>query len=190
MKTTYYHVDELESLGLKFVDKSALISRFAHIYTPETISIGANSRIDDFTIISGKVTIGNHVHIAPYCALFGAGGITLEDYSGLSSRVTIYSESDDYTGRAMTNPTVPNKYRKITTSEIILEKHAIVGTGSTLLPGSLMGEGSALGAMSLGTKPMNPWTIYFGVPAKIISVRKRNALMLEEQFMQEFHNEI
>ena len=34
----------------------------------------------------------------------------MKDFSGISSRCTIYAESDDYSGKFLTNPTVPDEY--------------------------------------------------------------------------------
>jgi acetyltransferase-like isoleucine patch superfamily enzyme len=61
-----------------------------------------------------------------------------------------------------------------------LGKHVIVGTGSTILPGVTIGEGAAIGAMSLVTKDIQPWKIAVGIPAKEIKERDRGLLQLEE----------
>lgn len=47
MKTSFYSEEELATLGLKSYGKNVLISRHACLYSPETISIGNNVRIDD-----------------------------------------------------------------------------------------------------------------------------------------------
>ena len=55
-------------------------------------------------LVGGKgLRIGDYVHIGCFSALFAGSGITLEDFSGLSARVTLYSESDDYSGASLTN---------------------------------------------------------------------------------------
>lgn len=56
---------ELENLGFKHLGQNVKISDRAAIYNPESISIGDNSRIDDFCIISGTIVIGNFCHITP-----------------------------------------------------------------------------------------------------------------------------
>mgnify|MGYP004422306013 CR=1 FL=1 len=91
---SFYTESELATLGLHSYGKNVLISRFARLYAPETISIGDNVRIDDFCILSGNITLGSHIHIAAYCALYGAKGIVMEDYTGLSARATLYSAID------------------------------------------------------------------------------------------------
>ncbi len=184
---TFYSEEELENLGLKGYGKNVLISRNAILYNPEELEIGNNARIDDFTTISGKVTIGDYVHIAQFCGLYGGeAGITMMDFSGLSSRVVIYATSNDYSGNSLTNPTVPEKYK--TTDKnlpVILGKHVVVGCVSVVLPGVVIGEGSSIGAMTLCVKSLEPWGIYAGIPAKRLKERSKLLLELEEQLRKE-----
>ena len=95
---SFYTLEELQSIGFKQVGENVFISRKASFYDVENIHIGNNVRIDDFCILSGKITLGSFIHISAYCVLYGANGIELEDYSGLSARCTVYSASDDFSG--------------------------------------------------------------------------------------------
>jgi galactoside O-acetyltransferase len=179
MKNSFYNNEELQNLGLKKIGKNVMISRNTCFYSPEQIELGDNVRIDDFCVLSGNIKIGNYVHIAAFCVLFGSAGIQMNDFSGLSSKVSIYSASDDYLGDFLTGPCIPIEFRKITEGEVTIEKHALVGTGSTILPGVRIAVGSALGAMSLLTNSTLEWQIYAGIPAKPIKERKKNLLELE-----------
>lgn len=90
--------NQLAALRFKSLGNDVKISDKASIYNAKNISIGNNVRIDDFCILSAGedgIEIGNNVHIACYCSLIGKGKIILENYSGLSSRVSIYSSNDD-----------------------------------------------------------------------------------------------
>src|SRR4051794_31862358 len=154
---------------------------------PDKISIGSNVRIDDFCCLIGGqkgINIGSYVHIAFFCIVLGNGGITLEDFSGLSSRVALYSATDDYSGISLTNPTVPKKYLNVSQGEVILNKHVIIGTGSTILPNVEIGEGSAVGAHSLVIKDLDSWGIYVGSPVTRIKKRNNNLLELEKQLQK------
>lgn len=188
---TFYSEEELKNLGLKGYGKNVLISRNAILYNPEKLEVGNNVRIDDFTTISGNVSIGDYVHIAQFCGLYGGeAGITMKDFSGLSSRVVIYATSNDYSGNSLTNPTVPEKYK--TTDKnlpVVLNKHVIVGSVSVILPGVEIGEGSSVGAMTLCAKSLEPWGIYAGTPAKRIKDRSKKLLELEEQLRNETSEE-
>src|SRR5882672_8401994 len=105
--------EQLDAVGFKRLGKNVQVSDKAVFYNPSKISIGDNSRIDDFCILSageGEFHIGRHVHIACYVSLIGKNAILLEDFAGLSSRVSIYSSSDDFSGNYMTGPTVSEEY--------------------------------------------------------------------------------
>lgn len=187
---SFYDRDELERIGFKRIGENVLLSRKASIYGADRIAIGSNVRIDDFCILSGNITLHDYVHIAAYCGLFGGtSGIIIEDYCGVSSRTAIYADSDDYSGIAFTNPTVPDKYRKIIHGGVILKKHSIIGSGSTILPGVEVGEGAAVGSMSLVNKPLAPWSVCVGIPCKKIKDRSRELLLLEKEFEDERKND-
>ena len=140
---------DLELMGFASLGENVLISDKASIYNCQCIDIGSHVRIDDFSVLSagsGGIRFGNYIHIAVHCSVIGAGTVTFSDYSGLSSRVAIYSSNDDYSGRAMTNPMVPAEYKNVTHRPVFLGRHAIVGSGSIVLPGVTLEEGVAVGA--------------------------------------------
>lgn len=181
METSFYKIDELHKLGFKRVGEDVMISRKASFYGIDKIEIGNHVRIDDFCILSGNIILKDYIHIAAYSALFGGeDGIIMESYSGLSSRVVIYTKSDDYSGNSMTNPTVPAEYKNETCGKVILEKHVIVGTGTSIMPNLTIGEGSSVGSMSLVNKSLDSWGIYAGVPCRRIKERSKKLLTLEQ----------
>ena len=184
---SYYKREELEQLGFKMLGEDVRISRLTSIYAPERISIGDHVRIDDYAFLSGDITLHNYIHIAPFCILIGGtegAGIVMHDYSGLSARVTIYSISDDYSGEYMTNPTIPDEYLNILRGKVTINKYVIVGTSSVILPNVEIGEGAAVGAMSLVSRRLPKWKVCSGFPAKPIRDRSRRLLELEQQFAQ------
>lgn len=184
---TFYTEEELKYIGIKKYGYNVKISRNAILYNPDELEVGNNVRIDDFTTISGKVVIGDYVHIAQFCGLYGGTkGIIMDDFSGLSARVVIYATSNDYSGESLTNPTVPMKYKKgDTNANVHLCKHVIVGTTSVVLPGVVIGEGCSIGAMSMISKDCDPWGIYVGCPTKRIKERSKNLLKLEDKLVKE-----
>ncbi len=183
---SYMTQEELENSNLNILGKNVFISRKVSIYNAKEINIGNNVRIDDFCILSGKITINNYVHIAAYTALFGGTqGIVIEDFANISSRVCVYAVSDDFSGETMTNPMIPDKYKNLINLPVLIQKHSLIGTGSTILPGVTIREGCSFGAMSLITKTTEPWGIYAGIPVKRIKERKKNLLKLEKEFLNE-----
>jgi galactoside O-acetyltransferase len=184
---SFYSEGELQTLGLARYGLNVRISRKAAIYNPGKISIGSDVRIDDFCVLSageGGIELGDYVHIAVFCSLMGAGKIKFEDFSGLSSRVAIYSSNDDYSGAALTNPTVPPEFSKVTHGDVSIGRHVIIGAGAVILPGVILEQGVAIGSLSLVQKNCAEFNIYSGVPARRIGERKRDLLQLEQQLRQ------
>jgi len=161
---------------------NVLISEKASIYGASRIRIGNNVRIDDFCILSAGeqgICLGNYIHVACYCSLIGKAAISLHDYSNLSSRVSIYSSNDDYSGHYMTNPMVSSEFTKVDHRPVSIGRHCIVGSGAVILPGVILNEGSAIGALSLVVKTCEAFGIYVGVPARLIKKRNRDLLARE-----------
>jgi galactoside O-acetyltransferase len=145
----------------------------AKIIQSEVISIGDSVIIDDFVFLVGgqKTVLGSFIHIGSFASITGGGGLIMEDFSGLSSGVRIFTGNEDYSGECLTNPTVPYPFRTPLRSFVKINKHAIIGANAVILPGVVIGEGAVVGANSLVTKDCKPWTVYFGSPAKPIRRR-------------------
>jgi len=178
---------QLNKLNLKSVGNNVKISDKATFYNPTNIEIGDNVRIDDYCILSageGGIKIENYVHIAVFCSIIGNGRVVMEDFSGLSSRVSIYSSNDDYSGNFLTNPTVPSEHTNVSHGDVHLKKHVIVGAGSVILPNVVLEEGVAVGSLSLVTKSVDEYKIVVGNPAKVLKDRKRNLKELEWKLLE------
>jgi len=181
----YLTQKQLEKMKFKSLGKNVKISTKASIYNADQIEIGDHSRIDDFCVISGKIKIGRNTHIAPMCVVAGGDqGIIMEDFSGLAYAVQVFTQSDDYSGRTLTNPTVPTQYKEEMKKKILIGRHSIVGAGSIIFPGVVLAEGTSVGAMSLIRKSTTPWSIYVGNPAKKIKDRKKELLVLEKHYLE------
>ena len=188
-ESSFYSDGELRDLGLASVGRNVLLSRKTSLYSRERIHIGDCSRVDDFVILSGAISLGRHVHIAAYCALYAQNSpITIDDFVGLAARVTVYTYSDDFVyGTSLTNPTVPDRFKTVVDcASVAIGRHALVGAGSVVLPGSELGVGCVVGALSLVRGTLPGWQICTGNPAKEQgSRRSRRILELERQLRQE-----
>jgi acetyltransferase-like isoleucine patch superfamily enzyme len=183
---SFLNIDEIARLGLGSVGRDVRISRLASLHNPANIHIGDRSRIDDFCVLSageGGIVIGRNVHVAVFCSLIGKGRITLGDFANLSSRVAVYSSNDDYSGAHLTGPTVPAAYSSITSAPVAVGRHVIIGSGSVVLPGVAIGEGAAVGAMSLLRADCEPFGVYVGAPARKVKERRRDLLALERAYL-------
>lgn len=178
--------NQIEDMGFAHVGDNARLSDKASYYNCANIVIGDNVRIDDFCVLSagaGGILIGSHIHVAVYSALIGAGKITLSDFSNISSRVSIYSSNDDYSGASMTNPTIPKEFTDVQHADVVIGRHVIIGSGSVVLPGVELEQGVAIGALSLVNRSCQAFGVYSGVPAKRIKERKRDLLIVEQAFL-------
>jgi galactoside O-acetyltransferase len=176
--------EELEKIGFKRIGKNVLISDKVSIYSPHLIEIGDNVRIDDYSILSpsSSLVIGNYVHIGCYTSLIGKGEFIIEDFVGISGRVSIYSSSDDYTGMGMTNPMIPEKFKRITSGKIHIKKHSIIGTSCVILPNLTIGIGCSIYAQSLIKSDCEDFGVYNGNPSKLIGKRLKKFLKYEKNF--------
>jgi acetyltransferase-like isoleucine patch superfamily enzyme len=179
------------SLGFKNIGQDVIVWPMARIVSPEVISIGNSVIIDDFVfLMGGKGTaIGSFVHIGSFTSITGGGELIMEDFSGLSGGIRVYTGNEDYSGKSMTNPTIPYPYRVPIRSFVHIKKHAIIGANSVVLPGVTIGEGAAIGANSLVTKNCKPWTIYVGSPARELKPRPRERILeLEAELFRDLYD--
>jgi acetyltransferase-like isoleucine patch superfamily enzyme len=131
----------LDSWNFKFI--RAKIWRFFGCKVGKNVAIGNNVAIDYG--FANLIEIGNNVMIANRCLL-------LCHKRDLSN----FKKGD--------NPTKLGY--KI--SGIKLEDNCQIGMGTVIMPGVTIGEGAVVGANSLVTKDVEPWTIVAGQPAKLL----------------------
>lgn len=184
---SFYSEKELKKFKFRSIGKNVLIKKNVGLYFVENISIGNNVRIDDNVIIvaskkENPVKIGNYVHIASNCYLAGSDGIEVMDFTTFAPGVLIFSGSDDYSGKKLTNPMVGNPYAGGKSGKVTLCKHVIIGAGSVVLPDVTIKQGSSVGALSLVNKDLNAWGVYAGIPVKKIKSRHKDILKLEKNF--------
>jgi acetyltransferase-like isoleucine patch superfamily enzyme len=182
----YLGQEALENLGLRQLGSNVRISDRAALYDTDRLSIGDNSRIDDFSVVAGAVTIGRNVHVTVFSNLAGGrAGVTLEDFATLAYGCHIVAQSDDYSGRTMANSTVPGRFKHETSAPVRIGRHAILGTGCIVLPGVHIQDGVAGGAGTVFVRSTEPWSIYVGVPARRIGPRATDLLQLEATYLDE-----
>jgi galactoside O-acetyltransferase len=156
-----------------FIHKQAIIKH------PQLCNIGSHVAIDNGVTFSTQVEIGDYVHIAPYVCTIGgkSSKVVFKDFSFAAAGTKIVVGSEDYTGEGLVGPTIPIIYRKLILQDIIFERFSGSGVNCTIMPGVTFGEGAILGANSLATKDLEPWTIYVGSPAKPVKIRNRETIL-------------
>jgi putative colanic acid biosynthesis acetyltransferase WcaF len=101
------------------------------------------------------VAIGEHAY------LYNLGKITIGRKATISHRAHLCAGTHDYTSADLPLITMP----------ITIEQQAWVCTDAFVSPGVRVGEGAIVGARSVVTGDVEPWTIVAGNPAR--SIKKR-----------------
>jgi galactoside O-acetyltransferase len=181
----WYGDAELRALGLGALGEDVRIDASAQLINPSKIFINSHVRIDAFAFLNAGpegIHIGDHVHIAAGVYIFGGNGrVELGAFAGLAARVSLYTATDDYSGEFMTNPTVPDRYKRVQCGPVILGRHALVGAGAVIMPGVTLALGAGVGALSYLNAPVGEFEFFDGRPARKIGKRHRGLLRLEQE---------
>ena len=133
-----------------------------------------------FTAKTGEVIIGHQVHIAPYVQLQGHGGLLIGDCLTIAAGAKVYSLSHHYRdltgqGNAETiwkfGGSISPQEQALISGPVVIQDGAAVGLNSVVLPGSVIGENSWLGAMSVLRGELPPGVIAVGNPATTVKDR-------------------
>lgn len=114
----------------------------------------------------GYIEIGQDAYIGPYGCLAGPGHISIGQNCMIASHTGIYANNHNFD-----DLTRPINAQGLTSKGIIIEDDCWLGTGVKVLDGVTIGRGSVIGAGSVVTKSIPPFSIAVGVPAKVIKKR-------------------
>jgi len=132
------------------IDKHAEIQEYVIIRAGVSrVSIGAYTQINPFTVIYGGtgVSIGNNVQIAPHCMLAGGN----HDYIQTEKPIRFVSGMSE--------------------GPIIIEDNVWIAANSTITDGVRIGHDAVVGAGSVVTRDVKPYSIVAGAPAREIGNR-------------------
>ncbi len=114
-----------------------------------------------------RISIGDQVGINEYTWLGGDGGIDIGDFVRIAPHVSIVSFNHAFADRNTPIKLQPSIYKKV-----VIEDDVWIGTHAVILAGIRVGKGAVIGAGSVVTKDVPPYTIVAGVPARVIKERK------------------
>ena len=126
------------------------------------IPIGIRTSVHMGCVFAGHETsIGNYTAINRNCYLDGRAGLRIGNRVSISPEVFILSLTHDVQSR---------KFLAVG-SEVKIEDYVWIGARAMIMPGVTLGTGSVVGAGSVVTKSIPPYTIVAGVPAVKIGER-------------------
>lgn len=131
-------------LAFKSYGSNILLSKNGTIVRPQEISLGSDIFISErFHISARNLSIGSNVMIGPNLV------IECDNHLFDQPGVTMFSTRAEREG-----------------GSVIIEDDVWIGANVTILPGSVISEGSIIGAASLVNKALPPYCICFGIPCK------------------------
>lgn len=143
---------------------------------PQNIFIGNNNQIGShshFVVIlnyqeqslDGRIVIGDNCLFTGSIRITSAKSITIGNNVLIGPNVSIYDCNHGFD---------PNKEdyinQPITYKEVVICNSCFIGERSVILPGVTIGEKAVVGAGSIVTKDVPPFSMVAGNPAKIIKI--------------------
>jgi acetyltransferase-like isoleucine patch superfamily enzyme len=151
MSNVYVNSTAVIDEGVK-VGNGTKIWHFVHIM--KDAKIGKNCIIADYVYVGRDVIIGNNVKIENKATIFK--GVTIQDDAFIGPHVVF---TNDLYPRS-TNP----DWKILPTS---VKKGASLGAGSVIVCGVTIGEHALIGAGSVVTKNVPPYSLTYGNPARV-----------------------
>ena len=145
------------------IGKDTVVWQFSIILKDAVI--GENCNINCHTFIENDVIIGDRVTIK--AGVYIWDGLRIEDDVFIGPNVTFVN--DNYP-----------KSKKYPHSFLATKvcKGASVGANSTILGGVIIGENAMIGAGSVVTKDVEPFTLVYGNPARVVDAENKNRGLL------------
>jgi len=151
-----------------------MISKYADVMSKD---IGDDTYIWQFSVVLAGARIGSRCNIN--CHTFIENDVVIGDNVTVKAGVYLWDglrvEDDVFIGPNATfvNDKYPrSKVYPESFSKTVLRKGASVGANATILCGVEIGEGAMIGAGSVVTKNVAPFTTVVGNPARVIKVAR------------------
>ncbi|MDQ6481886.1 DapH/DapD/GlmU-related protein [Dyadobacter sp. LHD-138] len=139
----------------------------------ENFTCGIGLRLDCLktdTNIEPQLIIGSGVEINDYVHIGCTNHVLIGNNVLIASKVFITDHNHGiYSGESIQDsPLSLPKSRIIAGSPVHIEENVWIGEMVTILPGVRIGKGSIIGANSVVSKNIPPYSIAVGIPAKVI----------------------
>jgi acetyltransferase-like isoleucine patch superfamily enzyme len=142
------------------------------------ISLGENCDIGEFAMIlsyGGDIVIGSHCSVNPFSILYGHGGLKIGDHVRIAGHTVIIPAEHRFE-----DPNIPIAHQGATKKGIVIEDDVWIGTHCSILDGVTVGRGAVIGAGSVVTRDVSPFSVVAGVPAQRIRTRNTEPSAVRE----------
>jgi len=140
-------------------------SHMHHISVGKMVRFGRNTRLD--AGFGGRISVGNDVLIDDNCFITAQGTISIGNHVQISAYSFITDFNHAFSDKAET--ILKQGYE---VANVVIGDDVWIGTHAVILPGVTVGKGSVVGAGSVVTRTIPPYSIAVGNPAKVIRTRK------------------
>ena len=157
------------------IGEDCYISPEARIH-PRTgkIVLGDKCKVGINTIIEGNVVAGTNCSFQPGTMIVGYGSvnepnglITIGNDVRIANNVVMIARNHNYE-----DPSIPICKQGCTDKPITIGNDVWIGSRVNITCGVTIGDGCVIGAGSVVTKDIPPYSVAVGVPAKVIKSRK------------------
>ncbi len=138
------------------------------------LEIGAHSQIDDFVKIkftggSGDIRIGERVYLNSGTVLYSGNGITIGNMVLIGPNCSLVPVNHAFIDKS--KPILEQRFLP-SKGGIVIEDDVWLGAGVTVLDGALIGQGAVVGANSVVSGRVEPYSVNVGNPLKLIRYRE------------------
>lgn len=129
--------------------------------------IGSNYNISSIE----KLEIGENVYIGENFYAKCEGGLSIKSGTIIAKDCEIWTCNHNYHSKDLY--TIPYD-RRFVYKSVIINENVWIGSRVTIIPGIEIGEGAVIGAGSVVTQNVPPYSVVGGNPAKVIKYRNIN----------------
>lgn len=154
------------------ISENVIVDDFVQLISnsnnPQSITLGRGSFLRSYAMLNagppdGFIHIGENTSIGQSSILYGNGGLTIGNDVMIAGQCFIVASSHNTSDK-----TVPMTKQGYSAIGINIGNNVWIGAGAKILDGVTIGEGSIIGANTVVTKNVEPWSTIVGVPGRPI----------------------
>lgn len=177
--------------------RGVVLGRSLTLRCPGRVHLGSNVLVDDLVVLDAKgessridigdgvligrgsilscsdatISLGDYVSIGPFSHFASKSRISIGSSVGIGSDVHVIAGGYD-----TTDPGRPAIMQERVSKGITIEDAVWVGVGARILDGVTIGRNSIIGAGSVVTRDVAPFSVFLGNPGRVVQNRDRRAV--------------